>query len=105
LTGLEMREKKMPDIAVKAIADGECKCICEGNWDEYRCAEEPLPDRMRLLLCLIDGAERRQALLRRWLGEAPAIGSEARSEEAELIRQRPIQYWRSVSLESPLSAC
>ena len=65
----------MLDTTVKVIADGKCKCLCEANWDEYRRAEEPLPDRMRLLLCLIDGAERRQALLRRWLGHAPIIRS------------------------------
>ena len=65
----------MLDTTVKVIADGKCKCLCEANWDEYRRAEEPLPDRIRLLLCLIDGAERRQALLRRWLGHAPIIRS------------------------------
>jgi hypothetical protein len=65
----------MLDTAVKVIADGKCKCLCEAKWDAYGWAEEPLPDRMRLLLCLIDGAERRQALLRRWLGHAPVIRS------------------------------
>jgi len=63
----------MRDTAVKVIAHGKCKCLCEAKWDEFRRAEEPLPNKIRLLLCLIDGAERRQALLRRWLGHAPVI--------------------------------
>jgi hypothetical protein len=71
------RERPMPDTPVMVIAHGKCNRICEVNWDEYSCAEDPLTDRMRLLLCLIDGAERRQILLRRWLGQAPAVCREA----------------------------
>jgi hypothetical protein len=62
---------------VMVIADGRCKFIGEAKWNEVGYAQEPLPEEqeplpeeMRVLLCLIDGAERRQNLLRRWSGEA-----------------------------------
>jgi hypothetical protein len=53
------------------ICEGKCKFIGEAKWNEFDCAKGPLPDAMRVLLCLIDGAERRQSLLRRWSGQAP----------------------------------
>ena len=56
--------------AVMVIAEGRCKVVGETKWNEFGCAQEPLPEGMRVLLCLIDGAERRQNLLRRWSGEA-----------------------------------
>jgi len=55
--------------AVMVIADGKCKFIGETNGSDY--VQEPLPEEMRLLLCLLEGAERRQNLLRRWSGRAP----------------------------------
>jgi len=62
--------------AVMVIAEGRCKVVGEAKWNEFGCAQEPLPEAMRVLLCLIDGAERRQDLLRRWSGEAvPALAS------------------------------
>ena len=57
--------------AVMVIADGKCKFIGETKWDKSDYVQEPLPDDMRLLLCLLEGAERRQKLLRRWSGRAP----------------------------------
>ena len=57
--------------AVMVIADGRCKFIGEAKWNEVGYAQEPLPEEMRMLLCLIDGAERRQNLLRSWSGRAP----------------------------------
>jgi hypothetical protein len=56
--------------AVMVIAEGRCKVVGEAKWNEFGCAQEPLPEGMRVLLCLIDGAERKQDLLRRWSGEA-----------------------------------
>jgi hypothetical protein len=56
---------------VMVIADGRCKFIGEAKWNEVKDAQESLPEEMRMLLCLIDGAERRQNLLRRWSGQAP----------------------------------
>lgn len=40
------------------------------RWPEFDCSQEPLPDEIRLRLWIIDGAERRHRLARRWLGEA-----------------------------------
>src|SRR4029078_1986409 len=28
-------------------------------WEEWDCSQQPLPERIKVLLCLIDGAERR----------------------------------------------
>jgi hypothetical protein len=52
--------------AVMVIAGGRCTFIGEAKWDEFGYAQEALPDGIRVLLCLIDGAERRQSLLKRW---------------------------------------
>ena len=57
--------------AVMVIADGKCKFIGEAKWDKSDYVQGPLPEEMRLLLCLLEGAERRQNLLRRWSGQAP----------------------------------
>ena len=32
------------------------------GWEELDCLQQPLPDRIKVLLCLVDGAERRQRL-------------------------------------------
>ena len=32
------------------------------GWEEFDCLQQPLPDRIKVLLCLVDGAERRQHL-------------------------------------------
>jgi hypothetical protein len=32
------------------------------GWEEFDCLQQPLPDRIKVLLCLVDGAERRQRL-------------------------------------------
>jgi hypothetical protein len=57
--------------AVMVITDGKCKFIGEAKWDKSDYVQEPLPEEMRLLLCLLEGAERRQNLLRRWSSQAP----------------------------------
>ena len=56
--------------AVMVIANGKCKFIDETIWDKSDYAEL-LPEEMRLLLCLLEGAERRQNLLRQWSSQAP----------------------------------
>ena len=57
--------------AVMVIADGKRKFIGETKWDKSGYVQEPLREEFRLLLCLLEGAERRQSLLRRWSGQAP----------------------------------
>jgi len=32
------------------------------GWKEFDCLQQPLPDTIKVLLCLVDGAERRQHL-------------------------------------------
>jgi hypothetical protein len=59
--------------AAMVIADGKCKFIGEIKWDKSVYVQEPLPEEMRLLLCLLEGAERRQNLLRRWSSQAPVL--------------------------------
>ena len=41
------------------------------QWAEFDCPQEPLPDEIRLLLWLMDGAERRHRLAIRWSGKEP----------------------------------
>jgi hypothetical protein len=55
---------------VMVIAEGKCKFIGEAKWDKSDYGQ-PLPEEMSLLLCLLEGAEQRQNLLRRWSGQAP----------------------------------
>jgi hypothetical protein len=51
--------------------EGKCQFIGEAKCNEFDGVQESLSDAMRMLLCLIDGAEHRQNLSRRWLGQAP----------------------------------
>ena len=37
------------------------------QWPEFDCSEAPLPDRLILQLWMLDGAERRYHLAKRWL--------------------------------------
>jgi hypothetical protein len=32
------------------------------GWEEFDCLQQPLPNRIKVLLCLVDGAERRVQL-------------------------------------------
>jgi hypothetical protein len=41
------------------------------QWPEFVCPQEPLPDEIRILLWLMDGAERRHRLAFRWSGKEP----------------------------------
>ena len=52
------------------IDEGTCQLIGEAKSTEFGGVQEPLPDAMRLLLCLIDGAERRHRLVRKWQSQA-----------------------------------
>jgi hypothetical protein len=38
---------------------------------EFGCPQEPLPDKIRISLWLVDGAERRHGLARQWSGQEP----------------------------------
>jgi hypothetical protein len=56
---------------VMVIGEGKSTLIHEAKCNECDCLQEPLPESMRVLLCLIDGAERRRSLVTRWFGQAP----------------------------------
>ena len=55
---------------VMVIDEGTCQLIGEAKSNEFDGVQEPLPDAMRVLLCLIDGAERRHRLVRKWRTQA-----------------------------------
>jgi hypothetical protein len=58
--------RKRDPTPVMVIDEGKCQLIGEAKGNEVEGVQEPLPDAMRVLLCLIDGAERRQSIWRRW---------------------------------------
>ena len=43
--------------------------IGQGPLPEFDCSQKPLPDNIRVLLWMLDGAERRHHLARRWQGQ------------------------------------
>jgi hypothetical protein len=61
-------------MVLSVVYDQEFEPIITFAFDAGRSitnVQEPLPEEMRLLLCLLEGAERRQNLLRRWSSQAP----------------------------------
>ena len=62
--------RKRDPRPVMVIDEGTCQLIGEAKSTEFGGVQEPLPDAMRLLLCLIDGAERRHRLVRKWQSQA-----------------------------------
>ena len=62
--------RKRDPTPVMVIDEGKCQLIGEAKGNEFDGVQEPLPDAMRLLLCLIDGAERRHRLVRKWQSQA-----------------------------------
>ena len=44
--------------------------IGQGPLPEFDCSQQPLPDNIRVLLWMLDGAERRHHLARRWQDQA-----------------------------------
>ena len=51
--------RKRDSKPVMVIDEGKCQLISEAKCNEFDGVQEPLPDAMRVLLWLIDGAERR----------------------------------------------
>jgi hypothetical protein len=48
----------------------DCTVLVLGDrpWRQFDCTDEPLTDDMRVLLWVIDGAERRQKIAAEWSG-------------------------------------
>jgi hypothetical protein len=55
---------------VMVLGEGKSKLIHKAKCNECDCLQEPLPESMRVLLCLIEGAERRGSLMMRWSGRS-----------------------------------
>ena len=68
---------------VMVIDEGKSRLLHEAKHGAFYDSRGPLPERMRILLCLLDGAERRHSLRMRWSGQAraPAIGRGRKSRE------------------------
>ncbi len=49
--------------------DCTVRVLGEPPWQELDCSDEPLTDDMRVLLWVIDGAERRQKIAAEWSGQ------------------------------------
>jgi hypothetical protein len=73
---------------VMVIDKGKSRLLHEAKYDAFYGSQGPLPESMRILLCLLDGAERRHSLRMRWSGQAraPAIGRGRKSRESFLRR-------------------
>jgi hypothetical protein len=75
---------------VMVIGEGKCKLIHEAKCNQFDCSQEPLPESMRVLLCLIDGAERRHKLITTWAGQDdPSQGFDS-DEGLEAILRREL---------------
>jgi hypothetical protein len=59
------------------------RLLHEAKYDAFYGSQGPLPERVSILLCFLDGAERRHSLRMRWSGQAraPAIGRGRKSRE------------------------
>jgi hypothetical protein len=51
------------------VERGHCKAVRDANWSgEFSYPQETLPAAIEILLCMLDGAERRHKLKMRWSG-------------------------------------
>jgi hypothetical protein len=60
------------------------------RWPEFDCLQQPLPDKLRLLLWMVDGSERRYCLAKRWVGgqfAQPRSGTREAFREAATAEQ------------------
>jgi hypothetical protein len=48
------------------IERGQLRSVRETSWDDSESPPDPLPHVLGLLLCLLDGAERRHSVRIRW---------------------------------------
>ena len=53
------------------IPPNQVRFLGQRQWAEFDCPQESLPDEIRILLWLMDGAERRHRLAIRWSGKEP----------------------------------
>jgi len=65
---------------------GHCKPVGDASWREFSYPQESLPKAIEILLCLLDGAERRRRIL---LG----VDSPGGTSNTLLIRLCPPRAW------------
>ena len=56
-------------FVMRTREDCSVRVLGEPPWSEFDCSTEPLPDEMRVLLWVIDGAERRRRIASEWCGQ------------------------------------
>jgi hypothetical protein len=61
---MRINEPRSPVV----MEQGHCKSVRDAGWGEFDYPQEPLPEAIEVLLCLLDGAERRHRLMMRWSG-------------------------------------
>ena len=61
---MRINEPRSPVV----MEQGHCQPVCDASWGELDYPQEPLPKAIEILLCLLDGAERRHRLMMRWSG-------------------------------------
>jgi hypothetical protein len=59
---MRINEPRSPVV----MEQGHCKSVRDAGWGEFDYPQEPLPEAIEVLLCLLDGAERRHRLMMRW---------------------------------------
>jgi hypothetical protein len=61
---MRINEPRSPVV----MEQGHCQPVRDAGWGELDYAQQPLPEAIEILLCLLDGAERRHRLMMRWSG-------------------------------------
>lgn len=61
---MRINEPRSPVV----MEQGHCQSVLDASWGELDYPQEPLPEAIEILLCLLDGAERRHRLMMRWSG-------------------------------------
>jgi hypothetical protein len=72
------------------LEQGQCKVIREAAFDAVDWAQENLPDAFKILLCLIDGAARRQRLVTKWRAQDDPSRELDSDEGLEAILRREL---------------
>jgi hypothetical protein len=50
------------------MEEGHCKSIRDTSWNEFDCPGTSPPETIEILLCLLEGVERRRRLMMQWSG-------------------------------------
>ena len=61
---MRINEPRSPVV----MEQGRSQPVRDAGWGALDYPQEPLPEAIEILLCLLDGAERRPRLMMRWSG-------------------------------------